>query len=184
MRLQMPIISVDKLKEGDADTFKCLFNHLYPGLYLYANRIVFNSPVAEDIVIDTFVSFWIKRLDFNSLAAIKSFLIITTRNNCFNHLDKVKVRKRAKLEIEIITALEERTRLTEIARREVVNEIFRIIEDLPPRCQKVLILMYSEGLDNQEIAEIMGISKNTVRNQRKRGIQLLKARLKKRKENK
>jgi RNA polymerase sigma-70 factor (family 1) len=176
--MQMPIISLDKLREGDTNAFKCLFNHLYPELFLFANSIILDAPAAEDIVTDTFVAFWIKRLGFNSFATIKSFLIITTKNSCFNHLDRAKVRRRAKHEIEIQSALEERVRLAEITRRAVVNEIFRIIKDLPPKCQKILIMVYSEGLGNEEIAEIMGISKNTVRNQKKRGIQILKDRLK------
>ena len=177
MRTQMPLINVDKLKEGDACTFKCLFNHLYPELFLFAKGFVFDSQAAEDIVTDTFVAFWLKRSDFDYTSTIRSFLFITIKNSCINHIERIRIRERAKREIEIQYMLEERARLVEITRREVVNEIFRMIKDLPPKCQMILIMVYSEGLGNQEIAEIMGISKNTVRNQKKRGIQILKERI-------
>jgi len=181
--MSIQIINLNSLREGDTKAFKCLFNYLYPELFLFANSIILDRQAAEDIVTDTFVTFWLKRLDFNSFATIKSFLIITTKNSCFNHLERVKVRERAKYELEIRSAMEERARLAEITRWELVNEVFRIIKELPPKCQKIIIMVYSEGLCSQEIAQIMGISKNTVRNQKKRGIQILKERIMKSKKN-
>src|SRR5712675_2411971 len=85
MRIQNSLINLTKLKEGDSLSFKYLFNQLYPELFLLANSIVINPPVAEEIVTDSFVKYWIRRSDFDSVSSIRSFLFISTKNSCFNY---------------------------------------------------------------------------------------------------
>jgi RNA polymerase sigma-70 factor (family 1) len=178
MRFQPSLINLTKLKEGDGPSFKCLFDQLYPELFLFANSIVINPPIAEEIVIDSFVKFWIKRSTFHCFSPIRSFLFITTKNSCFNYLDKVTTEARVKKEFQILHELNELTIQNEITRNEIILEVFRLVKDLPPQCQKIMIMGFSEGLNNEKIASLMGISKHTVKNQKVRGIKMLKKRIK------
>lgn len=58
---------------------------------------------------------------------------------------------------------------------EVLGEIYRAIDELPPECRRVFRLGL-EGLSNQEIADSLSISINTVRTQKQRAMAVLKKR--------
>jgi RNA polymerase sigma-70 factor (ECF subfamily) len=62
-------------------------------------------------------------------------------------------------------------------RMEVFNELYREINQLPEQCGKIVRMGYIEGMKNEEIARELGLSIQTVKNQKTRGVMLLKRRL-------
>jgi len=56
---------------------------------------------------------------------------------------------------------------------EVINEVYRIIAEMPTACQQVFKLGYLDGLSNLEITERLQISINTVKTQKQRGMKML-----------
>ena len=65
-----------------------------------------------------------------------------------------------------------------VLKAEVWGEVYRAIASLPEGCRNVFKLSYLEGLKNQEIADELKISINTVKTQKARALELLKLRLK------
>ena len=61
---------------------------------------------------------------------------------------------------------------------EILFEVFSKIDELPKECNKIFKLSYIENLSNQEIADKLGISVNTVKSQKSRAKQLLRESLK------
>lgn len=59
---------------------------------------------------------------------------------------------------------------------EVYRQLFEAINELPPQ-QRQIFLHNIEGKRIKDIAEIMGISVNTVKTQRQRGIKTLREKL-------
>jgi len=55
----------------------------------------------------------------------------------------------------------------------VINEVYRIIAEMPVACQKIFKMGYLEGLSNLEITEKLQISVNTVKTQKQRGMKIL-----------
>ncbi|MDD2242788.1 MAG: sigma-70 family RNA polymerase sigma factor, partial [Bacteroidales bacterium] len=68
--------------------------------------------------------------------------------------------------------------LTNRIESEVLWEVFSKVEQLPAECKKVFKLSYLENMSNQEIADMLSISVNTVKSQKSRAKQLLKESLK------
>jgi RNA polymerase sigma-70 factor (ECF subfamily) len=60
---------------------------------------------------------------------------------------------------------------------ELIQEIYKIIEQMPTSCQQVFRLGYLEGLSNLEITKELQISINTVKTQKQRGMKMLLKRL-------
>jgi RNA polymerase sigma-70 factor (ECF subfamily) len=60
---------------------------------------------------------------------------------------------------------------------ELYHEIFIAINTLPPKCSQIFKMLYIEGKDYLQIARELNLSINTVRNQKARGILLLRQRL-------
>lgn len=169
---------IDSFKKGVPDALQSLLKQYYSPLCLFAERLVANTPVAEDIVGESFIKLWNKRNDFETAQNIKAFLYITVRNACLNYLKRLKRDSLRQKQLAYLTNEKEEFVLNEMIRAEVLREIMLGINNLPEQCGKVLQLAYFSGLRNQQIAKLMNISVHTVKNQKARAIQLLKLRLK------
>ncbi|MFA7471995.1 MAG: sigma-70 family RNA polymerase sigma factor, partial [Spirosomataceae bacterium] len=55
--------------------------------------------------------------------------------------------------------------------------IKKTLSELPPKCRVVFTLSRMEGKKNQEIADLLGMSINTVKKQKQKALELLRLRL-------
>ncbi|MDB5262381.1 MAG: polymerase sigma-70 factor [Adhaeribacter sp.] len=159
-------------------TLEELFQEYYARLVYFSFQIIKDKDNAEDIVQEAFIKYWDQRenIDTNS-QAVKSYLYSTVKNASLNVLRHQKVEEKYWQTLE--DALPDETSIMQlIIRAEVVSEVHRAIQTLPPACQQISRLGYLEGKNNQEIAAELGVSVNTVKTQKQRGIQLLRLRLK------
>ena len=104
----------------------------------------------------------------------KSFLYTTTRNLCLNHL------KHKKIEHQYIQAIkieeeeaEEQFYLEEVTYQETHRILRAAIDQLPPQTREV-ILVSLDGKNNNEIAETLDISVNTVKTLKKNAYKFLR----------
>ena len=137
--------------------FETQFKALYLPLGMYALRIVDDTDDAEDIVADTFMKAWQAISDGAVVANFKAYMYRSVRNECVSFL-----RKRSDtVGIEFIPDVDEEAVDTSV--RDA--RIWRAIDDLPEKCREVFLLSKRDGLTNEEIAEELGISVKTVKNQ-------------------
>jgi len=69
------------------------------------------------------------------------------------------------------------TRLEQQA--ELLQRIYEEIEKLPKKCRQVFKLAYLDGLSNEEIAELLHINYQSVKNQKVRALKILRLALNK-----
>lgn len=155
---------------------KSVFCEYYSPLVYFAARLVRDHLAAEDIVTETFLKLWQKQDNFSSDKGIKAFLYITTRNACFNHLQQARYQARERESLRFMTDDSTDFVLNEITRAEVLREVFYLVGTLPRECRKIILMIFRDGLSNKEIASCLHLSVNTVRNQKTRGLRLLKER--------
>jgi RNA polymerase sigma-70 factor (family 1) len=158
----------------ESGAFDSTFNHFYNPLVFFARKMLPDALAAEDIVTEIFLKYWQKQTHFNSRQAVKTFLYISTRNACLNHLQHAKYQAREKATLRIVTDEADDFVLNEITRAEVLREVYCIVEALPIQCRKIVLLSLIGGLSNQQIARRLRLSVHTVRNQKVRGIQLMR----------
>ncbi len=167
-----------QLREGDDVAFGAVFGRFYPRLCVFANRYVEDQEASKDIVNDVFVKFW-KMADkyFEDIDHLLASLYLATKNTALNHrLAKLRAMKR-NFDYQQARGDEDSFYLTEIARTEMINELYRAISQLPTKAGKIIRETYMEGKSNQEVADEMGISLQTLRNQKSRGLAILRGRL-------
>lgn len=155
--------------------FQKLFNEFYPSIYHYANRIIENKEVAEDIAQEVFINLWNKRNDLE-IHSFSGFLYTSTRYRCMNYLRKEQVHLRKNNEFNNCSLDQIDDRLF-IIEEEMVREIINLINKLPEQQQNVIKLQIA-GLKQQEIAEELNISVNTVKSHKLLARQKLKKQLK------
>ena len=153
--------------------FKEFFEENYPSLCVFANRYLQDESVSADIVQEAFVYVWNKRKYVRDASAVKSYLYKYIKNHCLNFLRDTKRRQeilKEKLEAPDFY----RDNLIE---RETYEIIYRAIEGLSAQNQQVIELSL-DGLSNNEIAERLEISINTVKTIKQRAFKALRKVLK------
>lgn len=157
--------------------FDVFFQQHYAALCYFAFQIIRDQHEAEDVVQNAFMKLHSSFADFNSENAAKGFLYTCIRNECFNNLRHVKVHEK-------FAAFKQNTHqndehlLYSIIETEVLDAVYRSIEQLPEGCRKILKMTFFKEMKNQEVADKLGVSINTVKTQKQRAVQLLKIRLK------
>ncbi len=154
-----------------------LFKKLYPRLCDFANYMLKDMELAEDMAQDAFIVYLEQQEKISdNFNAVKSFLYATVKNACLNKIRHHNVidlyNKKNPLDIYTDPKL-----LEGIIHAEIIGEIHEKINALPKGCAMVIRYGYLEGLSNSKIAETMNISINTVKSQKKRGLDLLKIHL-------
>lgn len=168
---------ISEFKQGNANAFAYVFDLHYRGLRYYAASILDNEEEAEEAVSDVFVKLWQKAADFDNLDSIKGFLFISTRNRC---LDRLKQSKREQHRLgDYAYALSSQSETDDylLLETEVLMVIYEEIEQLPTKAQMVFKLIFFDGLKTNQVAEKMGVSIKTVRNQKARAIRLIQTAL-------
>ena len=164
--------------QPSADSFGRVFRKFYPLLVLFARRLVRDKPAAEDIVSDVFCKLWQKQVHFPSSGAAKAFLYISTRNACLNHLQRCDYQAGVRNTIRIAsTVAGDNYALIQLIRTEVSAQLLQQVDHLPPVCRLVMRMSFIQGYSSREIAHILQLSINTVRNHKARGIHLIRKRL-------
>nr|WP_320120419.1 RNA polymerase sigma-70 factor [uncultured Marinifilum sp.] len=163
-----------RIKSGDAKAFEELFNQLYPSMCVLAREYVKDDGVAEDIAQESFIKLWNSREKYDSISSLKSFLYVMVKNMSLNHL------RRDKLGNQYTDSLIKEDFLNfnnHIVEEETYRILQQAIEKLPKQSAKVMMLSL-QGLQNQEIADRLEVSVNTVKTLKYNSLKTLRTKLK------
>jgi len=161
-------------RDGDREAFKEMYLDLYDGLLLFAYSIVRKEDVAKDIVAEGFLKLWERRKHMSSFQHIRSFLFLTTRNACLNHLRSEKRHEVSHARIRYTLREGESGAEEAMILAELLKVIYLRAQQLPRQCRQVFHLLFVEGLEAWEVAEQLGLSVYTVYNHRARALEILR----------
>lgn len=171
-------ISIEQINQLDAFAFRVLYKKYYRALVVYAINILGESQAAEDVVQDLFSVIWERKQPFHSLSSLNVYLYNSVRNSSLDYLRHKDVENiyLQKVESEYqrfgFDAEDEEGFFSE----EIYRQLFITIDALPARCRKIF-LMYLDGKKNEEIADTLHISIETVKTQKKRAMAFLRKEL-------
>lgn len=130
-------------------------------LYRFALRLLRNVPEAEDVVQEVLIRLWIRRDKLAAYRSIEAFAMTVTRNLC---LDKLKLKGNKTDELtERNEQVHEKTPYLAMETSDAYNKIRELIDLLPEQQRMIIHLRDIEGYGYDEIAEVMGITENTIR---------------------
>jgi RNA polymerase sigma-70 factor (ECF subfamily) len=148
-----------------------LYELLTDGLQRFAFSLVRSSEVAEEIVSDVFIKVWQIRGKLMEIDNLKVYLYTIAKNFSLNYITRNYKNTVVSLEVLDIEAVIEFNGPAEMCiSADLVNQIRRVIQQLPPQCRLIFQLVKEEGLQYKEVAAILDISPLTVRNQLAIGI--------------
>ena len=137
--------------------FEILFRKLYLPLGMYALRIVNDADVAEDRGQEAFMNTWERLEGGLEISNFKAFMYRSVRNECLSYLSSLK----EKVGEEFIPEAGE----DEIDTSFRDARIWKAIDELPEKCREIFLMSKRDGYSNEEIADELGISIKTVKNQ-------------------
>ena len=161
-----------KFSAGNHAEFTLIFQAFYKQLCYFSNKLVNDWDSGEDIVVEVFIKLWNAKGEFANTGALKRWLYKCTYNKSLNYIQRAKRKNYSNTDI-----LEKSNSLTDIVESERLEEIHLLITKLPPKCKNIMKLYYSVGLENNQIAKMLNVSVHTVKNQKARGVYLIKKRL-------
>ncbi|MDF2192598.1 RNA polymerase sigma-70 factor [Paraflavitalea sp. CAU 1676] len=156
-----------------------LWKNNYKALVFYANQLIKNDLLSEDIVSEVFTKLWALRKNFDNTPSIRAFLYVSVRNACYDHLRSEDIHNRIHKEILYTTdyVAEVNRDDYDMMYAEYIQQLYVQVKELPERCGEVFKLFFFQQLTTREIALALNISEQTVRNQKTKAVGILKAAL-------
>jgi RNA polymerase sigma-70 factor (ECF subfamily) len=158
-------------------SFEQLFKAHYKALHAYANMILKDLDLAEEIVQNMFLRFWEKRELLNVETSIKAYLYKCVYNDSLNYLkhEKVKVKYHDFTKHTMSELSESAAAKVELG--ELQFNLRVALNELPEQCRTIFQMSRFEELKYREIAERLGISIKTVENQMGKALKILRIKL-------
>jgi len=146
------------------DSFKRLFDSYKNRLYGYVLSITHSPYTAEEITQEIFIKLWLCRDILHQVDNLDGYIFTIARNKTLNYLRKAAYDERLLRELQSF-ALPENNNVEE---RALASEYDRLISDaltlLSPQRRLVYQLSRDKGLNHEEIAHHLHLSRNTVKN--------------------
>ena len=163
-----------RVARGDEPAYRTLTRRHLPAMVGLARRILGNAADAEDVAQEAMLRVWTHVPRWQPLAAFRTWLTRVVVHLC---LDRKRRRPWVALEAagEIVDPTPGVTEQAEHGERE--QQLADAIAELPARQRSAIVLTYSEGMSNAQVAETLDTSVSAVETLLVRGKQNLRARL-------
>jgi RNA polymerase sigma factor (sigma-70 family) len=157
---------IERLKKGDEAAFKEIVESSQGLVYNTALGIVQNPEDAEDVAQEVFVQLYESIRSFKGESKLSTWLYRITVSKAMDHLRKKKRKKRFAYVQSLFGANDQLIYDppdfvhpgVSLDNKEKAKELFKAIDQLPPKQKIAFTLNRIEGLNYQEISEIMKLT--------------------------
>lgn len=176
----MAIITQEILKEVNNKGLKAwekLYSAYYSALCSYANSILKSADSSQDVVQETLIKIWNSDRLFPDIKDLTWYLYRSVYNNALYHLRTQNLHQQILEQIPVDEVELPDDQFARTVQEELIRQIYVYIEELPEERRKIILLSL-KGHSGNKIAEILGISINTVKTQKNRCFKYLREKLK------
>jgi len=142
------------------EEFKIQVLPLKHKLFRLSLRLLGRVEEAEDSVQDAMIKLWTRREDLSNYSSIEAFAMAITKNLCLDRI-RSKAFQTERLTDQILTQRQNPEELFEKA--DFTGFVRKIIENLPEQQKAIMHMRDIEGLEYEQIAEVMELNINAVR---------------------
>ena len=166
---------LQRIAAGDEAAFTTVVDGYWNKIFSVALTYIKIPALAEDAVQEIFLKLWKNREKLRNVISLDNYLFIVIRNEVFSAMRKKGPQYPVGSYLE--STLEEKAPLAAQAleAKQLQELIKTAIDLLPDRRKEALKLSREQGLSYDEIAERMGLSKNTVKIHMVKALNFLRA---------
>jgi RNA polymerase sigma-70 factor (ECF subfamily) len=174
-----------RFQSGDRAAFTVLVRRHQGPLFNFALRYLRSSPVAEEVVQDAFVRVVQNAAEFKHEARFSTWLYTIARNLCIDQTRKRALRRHPSLDEPRKAEERDGPTLGEqtadgkasveraVVSLEIRERVAEAIDALPEEQREVFLMREVSNLPFKEIAEIVGVSENTVKSRMRYALERL-----------
>ncbi|MCV9388703.1 RNA polymerase sigma factor [Reichenbachiella ulvae] len=165
--------------KGDRKAQEALYQQFAPGMFVICKRYTRAQLEAEDILQESFIKVFKDLQQFKQQSSLYYWIKRIVINTALNH-------QRSKLYLYPmvdVTDLKESSNEHLKLNEHSMDDLLKMIQDLPQSSQVIFNLYAIEGYKHREIAEMLDISEGTSKSQYARAKELLQKKLQETKKN-
>ncbi|NWJ52503.1 MAG: RNA polymerase sigma factor [Bacteroidetes bacterium] len=156
--------------------YTSVFRFHFDTLYNYGKKITNDNELVKDCIQELFFRIWKNKVDLTSISYIKSYLLKGLRRQIlnvlelkYNHVDKIE------LEDNFLIEFSHEDYLIQMQNEDGLRtQIISALNQLSKKQREAIYLRYFEELEYSEIAEVMNINLQSVKNNVHRGLNALR----------
>lgn len=150
---------------GNKEAFAELYNRYKKPLYLYALKKLGNPDEVDDLLQDLFTAVWVNRSNIDVNKELISYLYVSLRNKIIDYMAKSKNKARYEESIKKFAVGFEDNTDFRVRSQIFIEQLDLLLTNHTNLQQKIFKMRFYKNMGNQEIAQELGISEKTVRNQ-------------------
>jgi RNA polymerase sigma factor (sigma-70 family) len=167
-----------EFREGNMEAFGTLMRGFYRPLFNYGRHITADRDILHDVIHDLFLHLWEARLSVSSTEYVRFYLFKSLKNRLIsNKIDRDRMVSMEDPDTAYLSVQEESFEgLLIDHENEVINakRLKNLVLQLSHRQQEVIHLRFYENLNNDQIADLMGINRQSVANLLHSGLERLR----------
>ncbi len=162
-----------ELKQGKEEAVTQIMQYYYADLYQYSLKIVGDAELSKDCIQEIFMEIWTKREKLADVQYIKPYLFKSLRRKIFYHKNQKKKELDLEIEFDVVFSHEDFL-VQELNLQEKQAKLIQALNQLSKRQREAIYLRFYEGLNYEQIAEIMGITHQPLYNLIYKSLKLLR----------
>ena len=167
---------LEKIRQGNKDTYNQMFVQYYSPLCEYASQFVSDAD-AEEIVQDMMLYIWENRKYLVVEKSLKSYLFISVKYRCYNAIRNRQSKER--IHHFLYEKIKDQIEDTDYYMlNELAINIEKTIEELPDGYRETFKMSRFGEMSNASIAKQMGVSVKTVEYRITQSLKILRVKLK------
>lgn len=183
---------MNRFKAGDARSFELLLARHRKSVYHFCLRMVGERTAAEDAMQEVFLRVVKSAKGWEHQAKFSTWLFTIARNHCIDAIRKASYRKTASLDQSLKESEDQGTTLGDrVADDEAMapdrgaeslrlrSTLATAIASLSEEQREVFVMRQYSGVPFKEIADIVGVSENTVKSRMRYALEHMRGSLKK-----
>lgn len=167
----------NRMKKGDHESFSQIFKFYYPKLYAYGVKLVPFPDFIRDQIQDLFIYIWQNRNGLGEVSNLKTYLLVSLRRRIF--ISKKKNQNTDSL--NDISEEESQALIFEpgefvdkdFISASLVEKLIKNLNALPVNQREIIFLRFYHQLTYREIADIINIKEQSIKNNMPRILQKL-----------
>jgi len=152
------------IADGDEVAFAELFRRYDKRIFPFTLKMIKSHAQAEEITQEIFIKLWSNRQKLIDIDHPEAYIFTVASRHTLDHIKKLRTQEKRMRSLS--SRLTETSNATEetILYRESASLINAAVETLPDQQKKIYQLSRNQGYTNNEIAEMLNLSPNTIRN--------------------
>lgn len=166
---------IEDLKKGSKMAFTKLYAIYAPRIRAFSVRWTKNEITADDITQEVFIRLWNERENIRQTNSVSSLLYTIASHLLINAFNKTINSPVFEDYVRYIDKLPSSGNADPLEYSNFLSSIKLFIDRMPPTRAKVVKLSKLEGFNNKEIADLLSLKEQTVKNQLSIGVKELRS---------